>query len=640
MNPQPAHQINKVASISFRSWPKSRQGAAADAGGGVLRAMPRQRFTRGVETIDVVLPMAQRVKFKPGFFLPCMRLMVWLWTALRFGFAVAVDSLSGRGSVQQRAVRFREAIEQAGASFIKVGQQLSVRADVLPYAYCAELTKLLDRVAPIATSQAIAVIERSLGKPLAAIFETFDPAPIGSASLACVYQAVLKSGEHVAVKVRRPGIDRLIAADLRALGWLLIAAETCTLMRPGMTAELRRELRKILMRELNFRAEARYNEIFRLQSHKDDEGITAPLVFFDYCSEEVLVNEFVSGVWMWELVSAVDRNDREALADMRRIGIEPGIVARRMVRALHRQLLDHLFFHADPHPANIVVMADSRICFVDFGAIGRFSSETRNTWRELQVHMRNQDIERMVRCSFSLAGSLPPLNVDDAFAAMEEIYADWVYAIASTDAQWWERSSAQNWIRYMGAAREYGIPISLETIQFFRATFLYDTIIARLDKTVDPVEEWETYAQQAGREARNRMRRFVRKRLYGPTGKDYLRIEQLADVASQFVFRFQKTVEQPVLEFQTMASKVSYAVSLILRFVLMAGILICIVSIAQLLVGRTVGTPFGWVGTLLLTITHSGWFDIAVLGALLVVLRKILIRTSQPEPPRGRRDGW
>ena len=161
---------------------------------------------------------------------------------------------------------------------------------------------------------------------------------------------------------------------------------------------------------------------------------------------------------------------------------------------MHRELLEHLFFHADPHPANLVVLPNSEICFIDFGAIGRFSTETRNTWRELQFHMQNQDIERMVRASITLAGRLPPINVDDALAAMEEIYTDWVYAISSTDAEWWERSSAQNWLRYINVAREYGIPVSMETIQFFRATLLYDTIIVRLDKNVDPIEEWRQYA--------------------------------------------------------------------------------------------------------------------------------------------------
>src|SRR5262249_45122090 len=156
---------------------------------------------------------------------------------------------------------------------------LSLRADLLPYAYCAELSKMLDRVKAFPTPQAVAIIERSLGRPLNAIFAVFDPTPIGSASLACVYQATLLSGERVAVKVRRPGIGPLLAADLRALDWLLIIAETLTFIKPGLTTNFRHDLRKMLLGELNFRAEARYQEMFRLRAEKDGDGVTAPRVF-------------------------------------------------------------------------------------------------------------------------------------------------------------------------------------------------------------------------------------------------------------------------------------------------------------------------------------------------------------------------
>ena len=124
---------------------------------------------------------------------------------------------------QTRAVRLRRAFERGGPTFAKLAQQLSMRADMLPYAYCAELSKMLDRAAAFPTEKAIAIIERNLGRPLGDVFEVFDPTPIGSASLACVFQAQLKTGERVAVKVRRPGIGPLIAADLRAMDWMLLA---------------------------------------------------------------------------------------------------------------------------------------------------------------------------------------------------------------------------------------------------------------------------------------------------------------------------------------------------------------------------------------------------------------------------------
>src|SRR5262245_27911865 len=201
----------------------------------VLRSMPRRKISDDVVSPTVTLPMARQIHFEAGTIRPLVRLIIWLWCVIRFYSGTLFDLLMRRDSLERRACRLRRLFDDAGASFIKLGQQLSLRADILPYPYCAELSKMLDRVAPFPSPDAIDIIERSLGEPLNNVFEVFDPEPIGSASLACVYQARLKTGQDVAVKVRRPGIGPLIAADLRALDWLLDAAEMLTFLQPGLT---------------------------------------------------------------------------------------------------------------------------------------------------------------------------------------------------------------------------------------------------------------------------------------------------------------------------------------------------------------------------------------------------------------------
>ena len=311
-------------------------------------------------------------------------------------------------------------------------------------------------------------------------------------------------------------------------------------------------------------------------------------------------------------------------------------MARRLIRALHRELLEHLFFHADPHPANLVVLPNSEICFIDFGAIGRFSTETRNTWRELQFHMQNQDIERMVRASITLAGRLPPINVDDALAAMEEIYTDWVYAISSTDAEWWERSSAQNWLRYINVAREYGIPVSMETIQFFRATLLYDTIIVRLDKNVDPIEEWKQYALLAGKDARGRVRRSLEKRLNGPTRIDFLKIEQFADMANQLMFRLQRNAEDPIFQFKNTVGKIAYGVSTLLGIVYTVGVLISIALIVDFVAQKVFGVYLSWQAFVQSVVSYT-WFQLILVIIALIIVRRVLVRLNEPESNLGSR---
>ena len=194
----------------------------------VIRPMPRRAVYHTFPG-NVILPRARRVFFKAGIIRTIGRLLVWIRSASAFYFGNYLDVVQRRDSVQRRAIRLRQIFEATGPSFTKLGQQLSMRADLLPYAYCSELGKMLDRVPAMPSLEAIAIIERNLKRPLSEVFEIFDPEPIGSASLACVYQAKLRTGERVAVKVRRPGIGPTIAADLRALNWLFVIAETLTL---------------------------------------------------------------------------------------------------------------------------------------------------------------------------------------------------------------------------------------------------------------------------------------------------------------------------------------------------------------------------------------------------------------------------
>ena len=271
-------------------------------GGAVVRRMPRRKITKSIESLKIVLPRARREVFTASFFQVVGRLFFWLWGFVRFYAGNLGDVVRRRSSVERRAERLRLVFENAGPTFGKLAQQLSMRADMLPYAYCAELSKMLDRAPTFPTEKAIEIVERSLGCPLGAVFAVFDPEPIGSASLACVYQARLLTGERVAVKVRRPGIGPLIAADLRALDWLLILGETLTILPPGNTRAFRREFEIILFNELNFRAEARYTDIFRRRAEKQKKRRHRRRASSsNICSEEVMVSEFVSGVWMWEL---------------------------------------------------------------------------------------------------------------------------------------------------------------------------------------------------------------------------------------------------------------------------------------------------------------------------------------------------
>src|SRR6516225_5257489 len=553
----------------------------------VVRPMPRRKFAHSVHEVNVALPRARRVRFHAGVMLTVSRLLVWIWGFVRFYSGNLLDVLRGRASVQRRAVRLRRVLEDGGPTFAKLAQQVSMRADMLPYAYCAELGKML-------------------------------------------YQARLRTGTRVAVKVRRPGIGPLIAADLRALDWLLIVGETLTVIPPGIARNFRDEFQTILFNEMNFRAEARYTDLFRRRAAKHKKDVTAPRVYFQYCSDEVLVSEFVSGVWMWELMAAVDRNDQEFLAQVARIGIEPRALARKIVVIMQREIQEELFFHADPHPANLVIMPDNKICFIDFGAIGRFSTQVRKILREFQHHALKGDIGRMVNCSLSLLGPLPPLDVERIRHELEKIYADWIYAVYSKDAEWWEKSSAQAWLRFLEVAREFRIPASGEMIQFFRTSFSYDAIITRLDKNLDVASALQAYARQAAREARQRVQSGLRKRRWGLTDMDYLQLEEFGDMVTQGIFQLQRNIENPIIHFKNIVGKIAYIASLFLKL----GYLVAALFGFGLIAGAIARRWFGYelhLDTLLQQAMASGWLLLGGVALVLVVIRRIVIRLSLPD---------
>jgi ubiquinone biosynthesis protein len=594
-------------------------------------ASPRLRLRNhryGGHQVISPLPMAKPTSLKPGFVVPLVRLVTIFSALTWFQISGLLARLLGRSSIQQRAASLRKTFQFLGPTFVKLGQQLSLRADFLPYAYCEELSKLLDGAKPFPTAQAVRIIEKNLGAALTDIFAEFDPTPFGAASLACVYRARLRTGELVAVKVRRPGIGALVAADLRVFDWVLTCAELLTVLKPGLTENLRAELRLMLLGETDFRKEGRFMDMFRRQARRNKLSVTAPRVFFEYTTPEVLITQLISGISMWELMHAVDWQDDAFLTRVGQDGIRPKKTASNLARAVHVQLLENLFFHADPHPANLIVLPHNQICFIDFGICGRFSAKTRRTWHQLHYHMLRRDVSRMVQCALNLVEPLPPIDLEKYTKQLEAIFADWVYATTSRDAEWWERSTSQNWLKYMGVARQFGVPVNLETLQFFRATLLYDSVIMRLDKSFDFNKHYGRYAESAGRRSRKRVLRFLRNRWCGPTATDFARIEEIADIAQQSLYKVQRILQLPDALIQRSIGKFAYVLRLFLEGCFLV---VCLALLASSVHGWSKGalpSPT----ELLMALLHSPFFAVPAVIVGLILLRKVLWHLGTPDP--------
>jgi ubiquinone biosynthesis protein len=507
-----------------------------------------------------------------NFFRTLARLVEILAVVSYFGVRVAFGFVFIRDRHRRRAQRallFRQVFETLGGAFIKVGQQLSLRQDMLAIEYCDALKALLDHVKEFEFPLARKAIEEQIRRPIESVFRDLDPNPIGRASIACVYQAWLCDRHEtcpirVAIKVRRPGIVKLFAADLTALDWVAMVLEYLTIVRRGVSRNFRYQVKQILFDELDFIKEARYQEIFRRRYRKRRRyHVTAPKVFHRYSGKAVLVSEFVDAIPLESITSAIEVGDEEYLAYLRSLDIDAVRLAKRLIRSSYDAFFEGTFFHGDPHPANIMVLPHNKLVFVDFGACGTFSDRDRHLMLQMHSFHSRKDIRGMVECVVALMGSLPPMDVEEFTNKLEKEYWDGYYGLQSKHSDWRDRTSYRLWVALFDLAREYHIPLPFNLLRMIRATLLYDTIAAQLYNQIDVFKEFRKYEKDYARRVRDRLiGDVVRQALRGPDLGWYVSFKRLASIGRKAVLRLQQFLDGPLpVPIQAIADKVFFAIS-------------------------------------------------------------------------------
>jgi ubiquinone biosynthesis protein len=546
---------------SSQDWGAFSDQERADAS--VVQAMPRRERVASDETrsfghnFKVGQSQGRSRGAKVSLFRALGRLFVWTRYLALLLIRVMLLKITRRENSARRATLLRETLEKMGPTAIKVGQQLSVRADILPYEYCRELSKMLDTVPPFKFSQAVELIEGNLGCPLNEVFATIDPKPIGSASLSCVFQAVLHTGEKVAVKVKRPGIDNIVTSDLKAVCWLCIVSEWSGLVRPGLTRNFREELTRMLTEELDFVLEARYTEIFRNESKKN-KYISAPNVYMGLCGENVIVTEFIAGVFLIEILTALDQDNFAALENFRQRGYDLVKLSKRMMRVFHWEVYETHFFHADPHPANLIVKPNNTLVMIDFGSCGSVSSTMKRKFMQFNRDMVRGDVNGMAQTTISIFEPLPAIDPDSFNHALANIYRSLLIANECSNATWEEKCAGGMWMSVIGVCRDFNIPMNLDTIRIFRATFMYDSMIYRLNPKLDPRDEYVRYEQRYNRLCRDRVVKSLFRRGGGPLTADFARLIENVALSERIVTRVQKFIDTPSYTFGYSVNKVAY----------------------------------------------------------------------------------
>ncbi|WP_055076898.1 AarF/ABC1/UbiB kinase family protein [Pseudanabaena sp. 'Roaring Creek'] len=315
--------------------------------------------------------------------------MIWLDNK-KWSYVGGKTEAKVKKRTRKRAIWLRESMLQLGPTFIKVGQLLSTRADILPAESVEELSKLQDKVPAFTAAKAKQIIESDLAKPIDRMFGYFDPIPLAAASLGQVHKAQLHTGEEIVVKVQRPGLLKLFAIDLGILKRIAQYFQNHPKYGRGRDwVGIYEECSKILYQEADYLNEGRNADIFR-RNFRGDRRIMVPRVYWRYASKRVLTLEYMPGIKVsnYEALEAAGI-DRKAIA---RIGAESYL----------EQLLNHGFFHADPHPGNLAVTAKGELIFYDFGMMGQIQSITREKLLRTFFGIAQKDAEVVINSLIDL----------------------------------------------------------------------------------------------------------------------------------------------------------------------------------------------------------------------------------------------
>lgn len=374
--------------------------------------------------------------------------------------------------------RIRIVLQELGPTYIKLGQIASTRPDILPNEIIIHLEKLQDEVSAFPFEQVQNLIQEELGAAIGEIFLAVDPQPLAAASIGQVHAATLQSGQKVAVKVQRPGITANIETDLEILFEIARAAQNrFQWAKQYQLVDMIDEFSKSLRQELDYTVEARNTEKVSLQL-KEQKDFYIPKVYWEYSTKKILTTEFLEGI----KISQTNMLSQQ--------GYNLSLIANRFATGIFQQIFVNGFFHGDPHPGNIIVLPQEVIGFLDFGMVGRLSSEMKSCLSSLLIGLKRNNTDALLKAVLRI-GIVPP-EVDIRQLRNDiELFKDTYYGLPLSRISIGEAIS-----NFFGIAQKHNIRIPSDLVLVGKALLTVEGIVKKLDPALSLLDVVEPFGEK------------------------------------------------------------------------------------------------------------------------------------------------
>jgi ubiquinone biosynthesis protein len=403
----------------------------------------------------------------------------------RMVFRLMFFQFTGRLTHAKLGRELRAACERLGVLWIKIGQHLSMRADLLPPETCRELAGLTDRVAAFPSAVAVRTIERELSQPLFSVFSEFEKKPVAAASISQVHTATLrKEGLRVAVKVIRPDVEEIFRQDIRILRFLVDTCVRLSILLFVRWQDLLWEIEQVMEEEIDFRYEA--SNLQRMHGLLRRHGIRAPQLYARYSTSRVLIMEFIDGVTMSDYLHMAAKDPARLELWQRENRVQPEVVGKLLFTSYFRQVLEDNLFHCDLHPGNIMLLRDSRIALLDFGSLG---SSERDFLRRYRFYLEASWTGQYAKAVdyfllFSCYG-LPATDLAALKSEMVRLMLTWGKRFSVLDLPYDERCFSSLGDGLLRCVAKYSIPMVWSTLRIVRGLATMDASLRVLARNVD-----------------------------------------------------------------------------------------------------------------------------------------------------------